>query len=183
MLLKPALRPCGPQATPSSGPRDMPKPCRTCLRLLHVRSARDRAITQTSYTLGRDTPVGKPSGSVAFPVSVPNSTPREDAISGRHRTGSPTHVGRRSGCRPRPDQSRAKVPTRHSTPRGRHRCIRNKDDTTSGSDDSGPFKGRIEQIRPDIDTAPSDHERRQERLAKLAGAWPSYKSVRPPRPS
>ena len=53
------------------------------------------------------------------------------------------------------------------------RVISTKDDTTivSGSGDSGQIKGRIEQIRSEIDASTSDYDREklQERLAKLAG--------------
>ena len=53
------------------------------------------------------------------------------------------------------------------------RVIATKDDTTivSGTGDSGQIKGRIEQIRSEIDASTSDYDREklQERLAKLAG--------------
>ncbi len=53
------------------------------------------------------------------------------------------------------------------------RVISTKDDTTivSGSGDSSQIKGRIEQIRSEIDASTSDYDREklQERLAKLAG--------------
>jgi len=53
------------------------------------------------------------------------------------------------------------------------RVIATKDDTTivSGSGDSSQIKGRIEQIRSEIDASTSDYDREklQERLAKLAG--------------
>ena len=53
------------------------------------------------------------------------------------------------------------------------RVISTKDDTTivSGSGDASQIKGRIEQIRSEIDASTSDYdsEKLQERLAKLAG--------------
>ena len=53
------------------------------------------------------------------------------------------------------------------------RVIATKDDTTivSGTGDSSQIKGRIEQIRSEIDASTSDYDREklQERLAKLAG--------------
>ena len=53
------------------------------------------------------------------------------------------------------------------------RVISTKDDTTivSGAGDSAQIKGRIEQIRSEIDASTSDYDREklQERLAKLAG--------------
>ncbi len=53
------------------------------------------------------------------------------------------------------------------------RVIATKDDTTlvSGAGDSAQIKGRIEQIRSEIDASTSDYDREklQERLAKLAG--------------
>ncbi len=53
------------------------------------------------------------------------------------------------------------------------RVIATKDDTTivSGSGDTGQIKGRIDQIRSEIDASTSDYDREklQERLAKLAG--------------
>ena len=51
--------------------------------------------------------------------------------------------------------------------------ISTKDDTTivSGGGDSGEIKGRIDQIRSEIEASTSDYDREklQERLAKLAG--------------
>ena len=53
------------------------------------------------------------------------------------------------------------------------RVISTKDDTTivSGGGDSGEIKGRIDQIRSEIEASTSDYDREklQERLAKLAG--------------
>ncbi len=53
------------------------------------------------------------------------------------------------------------------------RVISTKDDTTivSGSGDTSQIKGRIDQIRSEIDASTSDYDREklQERLAKLAG--------------
>ncbi len=53
------------------------------------------------------------------------------------------------------------------------RVISTKDDTTivSGSGDTAQIKGRIDQIRSEIDASTSDYDREklQERLAKLAG--------------
>ena len=61
-----------------------------------------------------------------------------------------------------------------------------KDNTTivEGSGKDADIKGRVQQIRMQIDETTSDYDREklQERLAKLAGAWPSSTWAPPPRP-
>ena len=61
-----------------------------------------------------------------------------------------------------------------------------KDNTVivEGNGKKTDIQGRISQIRNQIEETTSDYDREklQERLAKLAGAWPSFKSAPRPRP-
>jgi chaperonin GroEL len=67
------------------------------------------------------------------------------------------------------------------------KVVSTKDDTTivDGKGDEKEITGRVEQIKVEIDRSTSDYdkEKLQERLAKLAAAWPSSASARRPRSS
>ena len=66
------------------------------------------------------------------------------------------------------------------------RITLDKDNTTivEGAGKTADIKGRVDQIRNQIDETTSDYDREklQERLAKLAVAWPSLRSARPLSP-
>jgi len=65
------------------------------------------------------------------------------------------------------------------------RVVSTKEDTTiiGGAGEEAQIKGRIGQIKAEIDVSTSDYdkEKLQERLAKLAAGWPSSASAPAPR--